>query len=74
MINKKDFGFSKVLLLCNYTFVLFFFLLKINERKSNMFITAKNATRITSVSTGFTGASVASSIIGKPNTIAGKFW
>ena len=38
-----------------------------------MFITAKNATRMMSVIIGFFGARVASNIIGKPNTIAGKF-
>ena len=37
------------------------------------FIAAKKTISISSVSTGFTGANVASSIIGKPNTMAGKF-
>lgn len=37
------------------------------------FMAAKKIISIISVRTGFTGAKVARSIIGKPNTIAGKF-
>ena len=36
-------------------------------------ITRKNAMNIISVITGFTGARVAKNIMGKPNTMAGKF-
>ena len=54
-----------------YLFLLF--LLKIRLRNSITFIAAKKTISISSVSTGFTGANVASSIIGKPNTMAGKF-
>ena len=38
------------------------------------FSIAKNNTKIISVRTGFVIARVAKNIIGKPNTIAGKFW
>ena len=41
---------------------------------SNTFINKKNRISITNVNNGLTGASVANSIIGKPKTIAGKFW
>ena len=41
--------------------------------KRIMFITAKNTTKITKVKIGFVGARVARNIMGKPNTIAGKF-
>ena len=54
-------------------FIYFFFLLNILLLNSITFITAKNAVRMISVSIGFTGASVARSISGNPNTIAGKF-
>ena len=47
--------------------------LNIRLLNSITFITTKNTTSISSVSTGRTGASVASSIIGNPKTIAGKF-
>ena len=56
-----------------YTFAFFFLNLKIKLLKRIMFITMKNRTRIAMVSTGFCGARVARSIIGKPKTIAGKF-
>lgn len=52
-------------------FLLFF--LKICFLNSITFITAKNTTSMPNVSTGFTGASVARSMRGKPKTIAGKF-
>lgn len=54
------------------------FLLYLQREKSLLrnrirFITPKNTVRMTSVRTGFTGASVARSIRGKPKTMAGKF-
>ncbi len=39
-----------------------------------MFMMMKKIIRITSVSTGLTGAMVARNISGKPKTMAGKFW
>ena len=53
--------------------VLYFFFLKILLRKRITFITRKNATRIASVSPGCLGAMVASSISGKPKTMAGCY-
>ena len=38
-----------------------------------IFITMKNPVMMSSVHSGFSGAKVASSIMGKPNTMAGKF-
>lgn len=56
---------------CVYT--IYFLFLKIFDLNNITFITTKNAVNKISVSTGFFGASVARIIIGKPNTIAGKF-
>ena len=50
-----------------------FFRRKRKLRNRMTFITTKNTARIISVRTGLTGASVASSISGKPKTMAGKF-
>ena len=57
-------------------FATYFLLLrlKIKLLKRIIFNVIKNKTKMISVSTGFLGASVAKSIIGKPNAIAGKFW
>jgi len=77
--NKYDCNFSDknstALPLCCF-FVTYFLLLrlKIKLLKRIIFSVIKNKTKIISVSTGFLGASVAKSIIGKPNAIAGKFW
>lgn len=49
-----------------YAGVLSFFLRKMKLRKRITFIATKNRTRMTIVSAGFTGARVASSIMGKP--------
>ena len=54
-------------------FAYFAFFAKILLLKRIRFITAKKSTMITKVSMGFTGARVASSIMGKPKTMAGKF-
>ena len=50
-----------------------FLRLKILLRKRMTFITKKKASRMPKVRYGFCGASVASSISGKPKTMAGKF-
>ena len=50
----------------------YFFLRNKNERKRITFIARKKRTRIIKVKSGFLGASVARSIMGKPNTIAGS--
>lgn len=52
----------------------FFFFLKIKDLKRITFITRKNPIKIKNVNNGSCGASVANSIIGKPNTIAGNVW
>lgn len=55
-------------------FDLYFFrFANILLRNRMMFMTMKKAIRIISVRYGLTGARVASSIIGKPKTMAGKF-
>ena len=46
---------------------------KMKRRKRITFITMKNTARIRSVSTGSFGARAASSIMGKPKTMAGRF-
>ena len=51
-----------------------FFFLNILLRNKIKFIIAKKITKMISVIMGFTGASVAKNIIGKPKTMAGKFW
>ncbi len=56
-----------------YFLFLGFLFLKILLLNRIMFRTAKKRTKIISVSSGFVIASVAKNIIGKPNTIAGKF-
>ena len=48
------------------------FLRKISERNRITFIATKNTTKIIHVIIGFCGARVANSIMGKPNTMAGK--
>ena len=53
--------------------IYFFFLLKILFRNNTTLSAAKNKTNMIIVKAGFTGASVARNIMGKPNTIAGKF-
>jgi len=60
---------------CMYAGYLFFFLRfpKMLSRNRSTFITAKNPTRIPKVTPGRTGARLASSISGNPNTMAGKF-
>ena len=55
------------------TFLFYFFFLKICARNKITSITRKKANRMPRVSTGFLGARVASSIRGKPKTMAGKF-
>ena len=52
----------------------FAFLRKMLFRNRMIFITTKSPAAIASTSHGFFGASVASSMIGKPRIIAGKFW
>ena len=59
-------------LLCNRV-LCYFFLPKSLLRNSTTFSTAKATVTIPSVSTGALGAKVASSIMGKPSTMAGKF-
>ena len=54
-------------------FIIYFLFLKIKLRNRITFITRKNPSRMIQVSTGCLGARVASSIRGKPNTMAGKF-
>ena len=51
----------------------YFFRNSLLRNRMTFITTRKRHSRII-VSTGFTGASVASSMIGKPNTMAGKFW
>ena len=50
-----------------------FFFLKILLLKRIIFITVKKITKMMSVRMGFSGASVARNIMGKPKTMAGKF-
>ena len=54
-------------------FAYFFFRRKIKFLKRIRFITRKNPISTSRVTTGFTGARVASSMMGKPKTMAGKF-
>ena len=50
------------------------FFLKILLLNKITFSTVKKAMKIISVKTGRTGAKVARNMIGRPKTIAGKFW
>ena len=64
---------KNVTYLSKFCFFCFFFLRKRKERNKIRFITAKKAIKMTKVSIGCLGASVASSIMGKPKTMAGRF-
>lgn len=57
-----------------FIYFFLFLLLKILLLKRMIFIKAKKITKMIIVRIGRTGASVAKNIMGKPNTMAGKFW
>ena len=71
---KKSRFFTSTLFCYIYSALTSFLLrfLNIRERKRIIFITIKKPTKIISVKIGSLGASFASSISGKPNTIAGS--
>ena len=52
----------------------YFFFLKMQLRNSRMLITTRKAATMMRVRPGRVGAMVASSRMGKPKTMAGKFW
>ena len=60
--------------LCGGIIFGYFLLRKIHERNKSRFIAIKNNTKMIKVKMGLCGAKVANNIIGKPKTMAGKFW
>ena len=81
LLHKEQDAFFCMMLACftspqamQRSSVYFFLRRKICLRKSRICRAARKSTKMISVRYGLLGASVARSIMGKPRTMAGRFW